>query len=117
VNFDGSLSVPKRFWAFAQYSRGVRPGAVRVAATSGTTSVKVSAFQNLDGSVAIQTINSASNAYNISVTLSELTGKSVTSWLTDNNNNFTTTDGALSTSGTTVTGSVPPHSLVSFIVS
>ncbi|KAG0651887.1 hypothetical protein D0Z07_0827 [Hyphodiscus hymeniophilus] len=113
VNFDGTLTVPKRLWAFAQFSRGVRPGAVRVATTSSTTNVKLSAFQNLDGSLAIQTINSASSAYNVTLTLKGLTGMKVASWLTDNNNNFTAWDGAL----TSVTGSVPPCSFVSFIVS
>lgn len=117
INFDGTLTVPKRFWAFAQYSRGVRPGAVRVAATSSTTNVKVTAFENLDGSLAIQAINSAASNYNMSLSLKGLTGKTITSWLTDNNNNFTTWNGTLASSGTGLTGSVPPYSLVSFIIS
>ena len=115
VNFDGTVTVPKRFWAFAQFSRGARPGAIRVATSSSTTNVKVTAFQNLDGSLAIQSINSATTYYNITLTLNGLTGKTVTSWLTDNNNNFTTGD--VQTSGTSFTSIVPPHSLMSFIVS
>ena len=63
VNVDGTITIPKRYWAFAQYSRWVRPGAVRVATTSSTDNIKISAFQNLDGSLAIQTINSGASDY------------------------------------------------------
>jgi glucosylceramidase len=117
IDFDGTLLVPKRFWAFAQFSRGVRPGAVRVGATSSSNNVKVTAFENVDGSLAIQAINTASSNYTLTVALKGLKGKNVTSWLTDNYNNFTISDGALTSSGSGVRGSVPPYPLVGFIVS
>jgi glucosylceramidase len=49
-----SYEVSKRFWAIAAFSRFVRPGAVRVAASS---SLPVSAFRNPDGSVVVQVLN------------------------------------------------------------
>jgi O-glycosyl hydrolase len=50
----------------------------------------------------------------MTVALKGLTGKTVTSWLTDNNNNF---GRSFVNIGSHCHGSVPPHSLVSFIVS
>lgn len=49
--------VPKRLWAFAGYSRYVRPGAVRVGATSSNSALKTSAFRNRDGSYVVVVIN------------------------------------------------------------
>jgi glucuronoarabinoxylan endo-1,4-beta-xylanase len=49
-----SYDVSKRFWAIAAFSRFVKPGAVRVDASS---SLPVSAFRNPDGSVVVQVLN------------------------------------------------------------
>ncbi|AGP58059.1 glycoside hydrolase family 30 protein [Streptomyces rapamycinicus] len=53
--------VSKRLWALAAYSRFIRPGAVRVAADSGTDSgtdgVKTTAFRNRDGRRVLEILN------------------------------------------------------------
>jgi O-glycosyl hydrolase len=53
---NGTVIPSKRLWAFAQYSRFVRPGAVRVEARSDAGYVRVSAFLNGDGKVAVQVL-------------------------------------------------------------
>lgn len=56
---NDTFYVPKRLWAFAGYSRYVRPGAARIDATTTDTDLKTSAFRNLDGSniVVINTVD------------------------------------------------------------
>jgi len=56
---DGSevYRVSKRFWAFAAYSRFIRPGAVRVSAGLTDPNVKVTAFRNHGGSKVVELLN------------------------------------------------------------
>ena len=49
----GTAAASGRLWAFANYSRYIHPGAVRIAATSSNGGVDISAFKNTDGTVAI----------------------------------------------------------------
>jgi len=53
---NGTVIPSKRLWAMAQYSRFVRPGAVRVEARSDVGYVRVSAFLNRDGRIAVQVL-------------------------------------------------------------
>ena len=58
IEINGSSVIPSgRLWAFANYSRYVRPGAVRIGATSSNSAVDLTAFRNTDGSVAIVALN------------------------------------------------------------
>jgi glucosylceramidase len=56
---DGSdaYRVSKRFWAFAAYSRFIRPGAVRVPVELTDPNVKVTAFRNDDGTKVVELLN------------------------------------------------------------
>ena len=65
---NGVVTPSKRLWAFAQFSRFVRPGAVRVAASG--SGLKVSAYLNVDGRVAVQVINSGTGSVAVDVKLS-----------------------------------------------
>jgi len=49
--------VSKRLWAFAAYSRFIRPDAVRVPARLTDPNVKVTAFRNRDGSKVVELLN------------------------------------------------------------
>ncbi|KAH8589276.1 glycoside hydrolase superfamily [Bisporella sp. PMI_857] len=110
---DGqTVTVSKRLWAFAQYSRFVRPGAIRIGSTN-SGNLKSSAFKNLDGSIAVQVINSGTGA--ATVNLKGLTGTKVTSWLTDNTHDLDSIAATIAADGT-VTGSVAARALVSFVV-
>ncbi|CAI4211473.1 unnamed protein product [Parascedosporium putredinis] len=52
----GDYEVATRLWAFANWSRFVRPNAVRVG-TSGGSGARIAAFKNEDGSVAVVLIS------------------------------------------------------------
>ncbi|CAK5284600.1 unnamed protein product [Mycena citricolor] len=60
----------KRLWAFAQWSRYVRPGAVRLgtSAAGTTTNFKFSAFKNPDSSVSVQILNNGQGNTAVNVT-------------------------------------------------
>jgi O-glycosyl hydrolase len=104
--------VSKRLWAYAQYSRTARPGAVRVGA-SGGSGLRTTAFVNVDGKVAVNVINTGTGA--ASVSISGVNGTSVQAWLTDNTHDMNLT--AASIASGTVSGSVPGRGMVSFVVS
>lgn len=52
---DGEYYVAKRTWAFAQYSRYIRPGAYRVKTEGGE--LKTTAYENKDGSLVAVILN------------------------------------------------------------
>jgi O-glycosyl hydrolase len=56
-NAGDGYRVSKRLWAFAAYSRFIRPGAVRTAASAADPDVKVTAFRNRDGSMVVELLN------------------------------------------------------------
>jgi glucosylceramidase len=74
--------VSKRLWAFAAYSRFIRPNAVRVPAQFADPSVKVTAFRNSDGAMVVELLNTGTGA--VSTSLSTDTPISrATTYLTD----------------------------------
>jgi glucuronoarabinoxylan endo-1,4-beta-xylanase len=56
-NEGDGYRVSKRLWAFAAYSRFIRPNAVRVPAQAADPGVKVTAFRNRDGSMVVELLN------------------------------------------------------------
>jgi hypothetical protein len=112
---DGTNIIPSgRLWAFAQWSRYVRPGAVRVAISGSTSTLKMTAFKNKDGTVAVQLINSSSST--TSVTVKGFSARSAKAYLTDNShNNISGTTATLSGGAATV--NVPGHSMVTVVLS
>jgi O-glycosyl hydrolase len=67
---DGSdgYRVSKRFWAFAAYSRFIRPGAVRVPAQIADATIKVTAFRNRGGSMVVELLNTGTAGVNTGFT-------------------------------------------------
>ncbi|KAK3688277.1 glycoside hydrolase family 30 protein [Podospora appendiculata] len=79
---NGKAEPSKRLWALGQWSRFVRPGAVRVATAGSTSGVKTAAFRNVDGSVAVVFLNSGGAEAKVGV---KVTGAgSAKAWVTDN---------------------------------
>jgi O-glycosyl hydrolase len=119
VEINGSTVTPSgRLWAFANYSRYIHPGAVRIAATSSNSGVDISAFKNTDGTVAIVALNTGTSADPITYSLSGTgtpNGATVTPWLTNSSNNVAA-QSPLSVSGGAFTASVPARSLVTYVV-
>ncbi|KAJ7600286.1 glycoside hydrolase [Mycena floridula] len=119
ISISGSTVTPSaRLWAMAQWSRYVRPGAVRVATTSGSSSLLTSAFTNTDNTVSIQVINTASTAQDVSITVNGgTTFGSVTAFVSQQSNGGKPTAATASISGLIVTGNAPGFSMLTFILS
>ncbi|KAE9377711.1 glycoside hydrolase family 30 protein [Stipitochalara longipes BDJ] len=111
-----SYQVSKRLWAMAQFSRFVRPDAMRIDADGGNEQVHVSAFKNFDGVVAVQVINNSTNATDIELALGG--GKAPTSlqaFLTDNENDLTDLGQVTAGKNGTWESTLPARSMVSFV--
>jgi O-glycosyl hydrolase len=115
---DGTVSVSSRLWAFANYSRFIRPGAMRIGAGTSSSSVKLSAYKNADGSLAIVALNTGSNADPITYALSGTAtpnGATVTPYLTNASNN-TAAQATTSVSGGAFSATIPARSLVTYVI-
>jgi glucuronoarabinoxylan endo-1,4-beta-xylanase len=119
IQINGStVAGSGRLWAFANYSRYIHPGAVRIAATSSNGGVDISAFKNTDGTVAIVALNTQTSADPITYSLSGTgtpNGATVTPYLT-NASSDVAAQAATSVSGGSFTASVPARSLVTYVV-
>jgi O-glycosyl hydrolase len=119
VQFSGSTVQPTgRLWAFANYSRYIHPGAVRIGATSSNGSVDLSAYKNTDGSVAIVALNTGSGADTITYALSNTgvpNGATVTPYLT-NGSNTVAAQGTTTVANGAFTATVPARSLVTYVI-
>jgi O-glycosyl hydrolase len=118
IEINGStVAASGRLWAFANYSRYIHPGAVRIAATSSNSGVDISAFKNTDGTVAVVALNTGSSADPITYSLSGTgtpNGATVTPYLTNSSNNVAA-QGALSVSGGSFAATIPARSLVTYV--
>jgi glucosylceramidase len=112
IRLDGdSYAISKRFWALAAFSRFVRPGAVRVAASGGA--LGVSAFRNPDGSLAVQVLNTGTAA--APVDLSPGRGGVARPYVVDATHDLAPAPPRRLRHGTLRT-TVPARALVSFLV-
>jgi glucuronoarabinoxylan endo-1,4-beta-xylanase len=114
VEVKGStVATSGRLWAFANYSRFVRPGAVRIGTTTSATGLEVTAFRNSNGTVAVVVLNSAHTRQAAAFSLRGLSGAHVTAYLTDTSHALfaqspiTVRNGAF-------TATLPPRSLVTY---
>ena len=119
IQINGSTVTPSgRLWAFANYSRYIRPGAVRIAATSSNSAVDLTAFKNTDGSVAVVALNTATSADPITYSLSGTgtpDGATVTPYLT-NASSDTAAQATTTVSGGAFTATIPARSLVTYVI-
>jgi glucosylceramidase len=87
VWLDGpDYHVSKRFWAFAAYSRFIRPDAYRVKVRPDLAEMglKVSAFRRPDGGAVLNVLNLRADATGVTVDLTPDVGAlAVQRWLTD----------------------------------
>lgn len=116
VQINGnSVVLPKRYYAFLQFSRFVRPGAVRVGTSSSTTGVTSSAFVNANGTIAVQVVNSSAN--NLTVSVKGLAGDSVVAYLSDEDNDLSVVAADIGVLGTNIINStIPARGMMSFLV-
>ena len=117
IQINGStVSSSGRLWAFANYSRFVRPGAVRIAATSSNSADDLTAFKNTDGSVAIVALNTAQTADPVTFSLSgtgTANGATVTPYVTSTSSD-TAAQATIPVSGGAFTATIPARSLVTY---
>lgn len=115
VASDGTTVTPSgRLWAFAMWSRFVRPGAYRVATSGSVSSVGVAAFKNTDGSVPVVFTNTGASEQSVKISVSGLSVKAGKAYLTDNSHSVAETASTLS--GGAVTVDVPAHAVVTVVL-
>ena len=112
---NGQIS--KRGYNMAQFSKWIRPGAVRIGATEQpNNNVLCSAYKNTDGNIAIVAINKGSGAVNqqFSFGAGEEIG-SIEAYRTSASENIKSV--GVSGSGSSFTASLPASSVTTFVVS
>ncbi|GKT54697.1 cellulosome enzyme [Colletotrichum tofieldiae] len=108
---DGKTATPSsNFWAFAMWSRYIRPGAQRLATSGTIANVLTAAVRNTDGSTVLVFTNNDSAAKSASVTIKGYTPKTSSAYVTDNSHKFAATQSSIS--GSTVSVSVPAKGVV-----
>ena len=119
LQFNGStVTTSGRLWALANYSRFIRPGAVRIGATSGDSNLQVSAYKNTNGTVSIVVLNQSTSGIAASYSLQSAgvaDGTTVTPYLT-NGSNDTAAQGTTSVSGGAFSATIPGRSLVTYVL-
>ncbi|KAK5700055.1 hypothetical protein LTR97_006190 [Elasticomyces elasticus] len=116
VNGTSEVRVTGRLWAHAHWGKQfVRQGAYRVDATvTGSSALNVTAFENTDGTTAVQVINNSNDT--LSVTLQGLNfHRGAQTYLTNNNHNLTRGYAPVKRGHKGVVASVPGKSLLSFV--
>jgi glucuronoarabinoxylan endo-1,4-beta-xylanase len=115
---NGTVTASKRLWALANYSRFIHPGATRVNATSGNSSLEVTAYTNPDGSVAIVVLNTSSANVTASFAVSKTSvanGAAVVPYLTNASHN-TAAQGTLHLANGAFSATVPGRALVTYTI-
>lgn len=110
---DNTVEVSSRFWAFANYSRFIRPGAVRISATTSSNGLETVAFRNPDGSTTMVALNPASTDLNTSFALQHTKGFFAIPYLTNASNN-TAQQKPLLIRHDSFTTTIPARSLVTY---
>jgi O-glycosyl hydrolase len=108
-----TVATSGRLWAFASYSRFIRPGAVRIGTTTTGSGLEVSAFRNRDASIVVVVLNSARSRQAATFSLHGLDGAHVTPYLTDTTHDLSAQTPITVRNGA-FTASVPPRSLISY---
>jgi O-glycosyl hydrolase len=119
ILINGSSVTPSgRLWAFANFSDYVRPGAVRIGASSSDGNITVDAFKNTDGTISVVALNTGSssdtNTYSLTGT-GVANGATVTPHLT-NSSSSVATQATTSVSGGSFSYTIPARSLVTFTI-
>ncbi|KAF2260847.1 putative endo-exoxylanase [Lojkania enalia] len=110
-----TVTPSKRLWAFANWSRFVRPGAVRVGTSGGPSGAKVSAFKNVDGWFSVQVIQGGTGSGTVNVKVNGFTAKSAHAWITDESHDVSEIAVNVGSDGT-VSATVPGRSFVTFVL-
>ncbi|HET8978655.1 MAG TPA: glycoside hydrolase family 30 beta sandwich domain-containing protein [Solirubrobacteraceae bacterium] len=108
-----TVATSGRLWAFAGYSRFIRPGAVRIGSTTSSAGLETSAFRNTDGSAAVIVLNSTHTRQRTTFSLRGLHAGRVTPYLTDTTHQLSPQT-PITVRSSAFTATLPPRSLVSY---
>ncbi|KAK3386194.1 glycoside hydrolase family 30 protein [Podospora didyma] len=118
-------TIGSTYWASAQFSRFVRPGAKRIRVvqsdmgTGVTANILASAYLNKDGSVVVQVINNDDLDTWVDTSPGPLPSQQrckAETWLTDNANKFVLYDEGTTRNGLVVGRLLPRRSLTTFVL-
>jgi len=119
ILINGStVTAAGRLWALGQFSRFVRPGAVRIGASTSDGNLTLDAFKNTDGTTSIVVLNTGSSSDAVSYSLSgtgTANGATVTPYLTNSSNNIAA-QATTTVSGGSFSGTIPARSLETYVV-
>jgi O-glycosyl hydrolase len=107
-----------RLWAFANFSDFIRPGAVRIGATTSDGSLTLDAFRNANGTIAVVVLNEGTSADSVTFSLTGTgtpDGATVTPYLTDSSSSVAAR-AKTTVSGGRFSATLPPRSLVTYVV-
>jgi O-glycosyl hydrolase len=114
VDVKGNAVAPSgRLWAFASYSRFIRPGATRIGATTSDTGLEVGAFRNRDGSIAVVALNRDHSRRLATFSLRGFGAAHVTPYLTDTSHALSPQP-SITVRNSGFTATLPPRSLVTY---
>jgi len=117
LEINGSSVIPTgRLWAFGNFSRFVRPGAVRIGATTTDGRLTLDAFKNASGAVTVVVLNTSKRTDPVTFSLSGTgvpDGTTVTPYLTNSSNNIAVQATTSVPSGA-FSYTMPARSLVTF---
>ena len=108
-----TVATSGRLWAFAGYSRFIRPGAVRIGTTTSGAGLEVSAFRNSDRSIAVVVLNTTSRRRFETFSLHALDAANVTPYVTDTSHELSAQT-PIAVKNSAFTATLPPRSLVSY---
>ncbi|AQZ61832.1 O-Glycosyl hydrolase family 30 [[Actinomadura] parvosata subsp. kistnae] len=102
--------VSSRLYAFAAYSRFIRPGAVRLGVDGAAGGLKVSAYRNTDGTEVVELLNTSTEPVTTTVDL-----KRPDAYLTDSGHNLERDQSLVSRRGPHTSVTLAPRSLTTLV--
>ncbi len=119
IEINGSTVTPSgRLWAFGNFSDFVRPGAVRIGASTSDGNLTMDAFKNTNGTISVVVLNTGTSADPVTFSLSGTgtpNGATVTPDLTNSSSDIAA-QATTTVSGGAFTSTLPARSLVSYVV-
>ena len=117
IQINGSTVIPSgRLWAFANFSRYVRPGAVRIGATTSDGNLTLDAFKNTNGTITVVALETGTSSDPVTFSLAGTgvaNGATVTPYLTNSSNDVAAQPTTTVSSGS-FSYTMPARSLVTF---
>ena len=107
--------VSKRYWAFAAYSRFIRPNAHRVPIQLTEPGIQATAFRNADGSMVVELINTTTAPVSTSFAL-DTRIRHQTTYLTDETHSLTPVGGGHPAEARTLPVTLPPRALTTILL-